>query len=192
MVKKFHVHAVKMFYDNDITMFRSCIACLLSGVGETYKWFSCNKVAADVLLKYAQRGMSIILNDRERTALSNYIVKEERWGNMIKAIGIPAEKIYCSVMEKHPFFRPGLYDSGCRKGLRPFEKDTSCLYSNTLTVTKPKMVYPFGEVIFKTSKKINAPNIQLITAAVEYVTNGDLSEKYELDDDAAGAEDDAQ
>ncbi len=192
MVKKFHVHAVKMFYDNDITMFRSCIACLLSGVGETYKWFSCNKVAADVLLKYAQRGMSIILNDRERTALSNYIVKEERWGNMIKAIGIPAEKIYCSVMEKHPFFRPGLYDSGCRKGLRPFEKDTSCLYSNTLTVTKPKMVYPFGEVIFKTSKKINAPNIQLITAAVEYVTNGDLSEKYELEDDAAGAEDDAQ
>jgi hypothetical protein len=177
MVKKFHVHAVKMFYDNDVTMFRSCIACLLSGVGESYKWFSCNKVAADVLLKYAQRGFSIILNERERTALSKYITESDRWGSMLKTLDIHTEKIYCSVMEKHPFFRPGLYDCGCRKGLRNFEPDTSNIYPNSLVVSKPKMIFPYGEVRFKDTKKVYPPSIQLITSALDYTSNEGVFEE---------------
>ena len=56
MIKKFHVNCVKMYYDGDLILFRSCIAALLSGVNENYKWFSCNKIPMDVILKYAQRG----------------------------------------------------------------------------------------------------------------------------------------
>jgi hypothetical protein len=88
MVKKFHVHAVKMFYDGDVTLFRSCVSSLLSGVGENYKWFSCNKVPADVLLKYAQRGITIILNGNERAAVSNYISDNDRWGNVLKVLNL--------------------------------------------------------------------------------------------------------
>lgn len=182
MVKKFHVHAVKMFYDGDVTLFRSCIACLLSGVGESYKWFSCNKVAADVLLKYAQRGMSIILNERERVALSTYIKDSDRWGPMLANLNIPTEKIYCSVTTNHPFFRPGLHDCGCRKGLRVFERDSNSMYFNKLVISKPKNVFPFGEVRFKDGKKVYAPNVQTILAGINYFINGDT-------DDAAADED---
>lgn len=176
MVKKFHVHAVKMFYDGDVTLFRSCIACLLSGVGESYKWFSCNKVAADVLLKYAQRGMSIILNERERVALSTYIKDSDRWGPMLANLNIPTEKIYCSVTTNHPFFRPGLHDCGCRKGLRVFERDSNSMYFNKLVISKPKNVFPFGEVRFKDGKKVYAPNVQTILAGINYFINGDTDE----------------
>lgn len=181
MVKKFHVHAVKMFYDGDVTLFRSCIACLLSGVGESYKWFSCNKVAADVLLKYAQRGMSIILNERERTALSIYIKDSDRWGSMLTNLNIPTEKIYCAVTANHPFFRPGLYDCGCRKGLRVFEREHNSMYFNKLVVSKPRNVYPFGEVRFKDGKKVYPPNVQTILAGINYYIGGD-SEQNDDDD----------
>lgn len=182
MVKKFHVHAVKMFYDGDVTLFRSCIACLLSGVGESYKWFSCNKVAADVLLKYAQRGMSIILNERERVALSAYIKDSDRWGSMLADLNIPTEKIYCSVTANHPFFRPGLYDCGCRKGLRVFERDSNSMYYNKLVVSKPKNIFPFGEVRFKDSKKVYPPNVQTITAAIEHYINGDVEQSDDVEE----------
>jgi hypothetical protein len=176
MVKKFHVHAVKMFYDGSVTMFRSCLSCLLSGVGESYKWFSCNKVAADVLLKYTQRGFTIILNEKERNAISSYIKKCDRWGPMFETLQIDTEKIYCVVTEKHPFFRPGLYESGCRKGLRNFERDTSNLYANTLVVSATKTIFPFGEIIFKDTKKIYPPNDALIRSAVNYMVD---KESYE-------------
>jgi hypothetical protein len=183
MVKKFHVHAVKMYYDGDVTMFRSCVACLLSGVGECYKWFSCNKVAADVLLKYAQRGMTIILNERERTALSNYITDSDRWGPMFKTLAIKTDDIYCVVTERHPFFRPGLYESGCRKGLRPFERDLSNLYPNTLVVSIPKSTFPYGEVLVKDTKKIYPPNLALINSALEYIENAGLPDTEDFDDE---------
>lgn len=183
MVKKFHVHAVKMFYDGDVTLFRSCVACLLSGVGESYKWFSCNKVAADVLLKYAQRGMSIILNERERQALSIYIKDSDRWGTMLKVLNIPTEKIYGAVNANHPFFRPGMHDGGCRKGLRLFEHAGNGMYFNKLVISKPKNVFPFGEVRFKDGKKIHAPNMQTILAGIEYYINGDTDQTDDITDD---------
>lgn len=178
MVKKFHIHAVKMYYDGEVTLFRSCIACLLSGVGESYKWFSCNKVAADVLLKYAQRGMSIILNERERAALSNYVKESDRWGSMLTTLNIPTEKIYCAVTANHPFFRPGLHGCGCRKDLRVFERDSNNMYFNKLVITKPKNIFSFGEVRFKDSKKVYAPNIQTILAGISCYINGDVNEEY--------------
>jgi hypothetical protein len=180
MVKKFHVHPVKMFYDNNITMFRSCLSCLLSGVGENYKWFSCNKVAADVLLKYAQRGFTIILNDRERAAMSDYIIASDRWNPMIKKLNVDPTKIYCVVSDKHSFFRPGMYNSGCRKDLRLFERNDE-VYTNTIVMQQPKNIYPYGKVHFKDATKIYKPKLQLISSAIDYINTRSIEDN---DDDA--------
>ena len=169
MVKKFHLHSVKMFYDNDVTLLRSCVSCLLSGVSETYKWFSCNKIPADVLLKYAQRGFSIILNTKERNAVSNYIMVNKRWSNIVEKLKIKPKKIYCCITKNHPFFRPGLYGYGIRLGLRNFERDVDNLYTNTLVVEKVKNVYPYGEVLTNDLKKIYMPNAALIPAILDYI-----------------------
>ena len=171
MVKKFHVNAVKMFYNDDLTLLRSCVSCLLSGVGETYKWFSCNKIPADVLLKYAQRGFSIILNTKERDAISNYIMASERWGNIVTKLNIDSKKIYCCTTKNHPFFRPGIYGCGIRYGLRSFERDCDKLYTNTLVVEKPTNVYSYGEVVTHDNKKIYMPNAALINAVLDHIDN---------------------
>jgi len=169
MVKKFHVHAVRMYYDNDVTLFRSCVACLLSGVGESYKFFSCNKNCADVLLKYAQRGFSIILNAKERNALSNYVSQDERWGALLKSLGISAKKIYCTVTANHPFFRPGIYGKGIRMGLRSFERDVNSQYKNNIVVSHSNDIFPFGQLKIKDNRKMYPPNPDLINACLSYV-----------------------
>jgi hypothetical protein len=177
MVKKFHVHAVKMFYDNEVTLFRSCVACLLSGVGESYKWFSCNKVASDVLLKYAQRGLSIILNKKERDAISKYIMDNDRWGSMLKQLNLSADKIYACVPVEHPFFKPGLYSSGIRMTLKDFERDINNQYANSLVVSYPKSSFPFGEMNIKDNRKWYVPNSGIITLCLDYIESGDIEEE---------------
>lgn len=176
MVKKFHVHAVKMYYDGDITMFRSCIASLLSGVNESYKWFSCNKNPSDVLMKYAQRGISIILNKKERDAISNYIETNERWGQMLKYLDIKSNKIYCSVTADHPFFKPGLYGCGIRMGLRNFERDCNGQYASSLVIDNSKSLFPFGDLQLHTTKNWYVPNHLLINEAIEYISNEEISD----------------
>lgn len=179
MVKKFHVHAVKMYYDNEVTLFRSCVACLLSGVGESYKWFSCNKVAVDVLLKYAQRGLSIILNKKERDATSKYIMENERWGAMLKYFNMEADKIYCCVTADHPFFKPGLYDSGIRLSLRKFERDSNGQYNSSLVVPYSQSIFPFGELRIKDNNKWYVPNTSMINACLDYIESESVEEENE-------------
>lgn len=181
MVKKFHVHCVKMFYNGDVTLFRSCVSCLLSGVGESYKWFSCNKVPADVLLKYAQRGFTIILNSKERETISKYVKDNDRWGTMFKMINIEPEKIYCCVTENHPFFRPGLHKCGIRMGLRKFERDNNNLYPNILVVSKPRQVFSYGEVITHDMTKVYPPNVRLINSVLDLIEYGDHDNDATID-----------
>lgn len=176
MVKKFHVNAVKMFYNGDVTMFRSCVSTLLSGVGENYKWFSCNKVPADVLLKYAQRGMSGIYNDKERDALSKYVVDSPRWGSMLKALQIDAKKIFCMVTNRHPFFRPGLYDGGVRMGLRNFERETHDIYPNTLVVNEPKIVFEYGRVLTHDMKNVYPPDHTIIDKILNHIESDEIED----------------
>lgn len=169
MVKKFHVHAVKMYYDNEVTLFRSCVSCLLSGVGENYKWFSCNKVPVDVLLKYCQRGFSIILNKNERDGISNYIQTNNRWGDLLEHLGIEPTKIFCCITKNHGFFAPGLYDCGVRLGLRSFNKDANNVYASNLVISLPKSLFPYGELIVKDNKKYYPPVTNMITGCLEYI-----------------------
>jgi hypothetical protein len=155
MVKKFHVHAVKMYYDSaNVILFRSCVASLLSGINESYKWFSCNKIAADVLLKYAQRGLTIILNPVECDIIANYVAGSDRW----KAVG--ATK-FCAVSNKHPFFR--LKNVGCRYGMRDIEQHGAS-QSVALTIPEPTYLTDKGVLMFKDTKKIYVPDIKTIDA----------------------------
>jgi hypothetical protein len=169
MVKKFHVHCVKMYYDNNLTMFRSCVSSLLSGVNETYKWFSCNKIPIDVLLKYAQRGITIILNSNERNAISKFLKTDTRWGLALKDMKIETDKIYGCVTHRHPFFHPGLHGSGIRKTLRAFQRDVDTHYPYLLVVDYPISITPYGDLLIKDNNKQHAPKPQFITACLDYI-----------------------
>lgn len=175
MVKKFHVHAVKMYYNNEITMFRSCIAALISGVNETYKWFSCNKIPIDVLLKYAQRGISIILNSKERKATSNYLQTDARWGEAIKNMGIDFNKIYDCVTKNHPFFSPDKFKNGVRMSLRKFNKPNK-ITMQLITYGIPISNKPYGDLLIKDNNKQYPPDPKLITSCINYVTSRLVSE----------------
>ena len=172
MIKKFHTNAVKMYYDGELYLLRSCVTTLLSGVGENYKWFSCNKSPADVLLKYAQRGITIILNSKERKSILNYINLNERWGQLFKNIKLAPEKMFCSVTERHVFFRPGMFDSGIRLGLRHFERDQEGIYNNILSNESEVFNIDNKQIITHTTKKIYQPEYRLIN---ELVNNMNLA-----------------
>jgi hypothetical protein len=167
MVKKFHVNAVKMYYNGTVYILRSCLSTLLSGVGETYKWFSCNKIPADVLLKYAQRGISIILNTHERETISNYIDTNERWKKAIKYLKINSSNIYCCVKYNHGFFYPGEYDCGIRMGLRRTATSVETNKTRLNMNSGQKFAYDFGSVDTHDKNKIFAPNSALISAALK-------------------------
>lgn len=169
MVKKFHVHPVKMYYDGKITMFRSCIASLLSGVGESYKWFSCNKNPADVLLKYAQRGLSIILNKKERLAISQYIESNPRWSEMIKHMGIKSSKIYFATDYHNVFFRSGAFGTGIRMGLRPFGKTANHLHMTNLVTSYSVSYTEFGDLKIRNNNEWFVPDTNLIQSCLNYI-----------------------
>ena len=166
MIKKFHINVVKMYYDGELYLLRSCVTTLLSGVGENYKWFSCNKSPADVLLKYTQRGISIILNSKERKSIVNYVNINERWGTIFKSIKVAPEKMFCSVTERHAFFRPGIFNAGIRLGLRNFERDQEGIYNNVLSNESEVFNIDNKQIITHTSKKIYQPEYRLINEVV--------------------------
>ena len=159
MIKTFHVPVVKMYYSDNLIMMRSCISALLSGVNESYKWFSCNKIAADVLLKYAQRGFSIILNDTEKKIINSYITNSDRWSNILKQLKTDAYKIYSGVTSKNAFFRADNY--GCRMGLKKitFANDTQ---NNLLSIQNST-----GFKSYKNKKCIKSPDLTSIMNSID-------------------------
>lgn len=75
IVSTFHTSAVRMFYSfssNEVFILRSCLAALLTGICDKFHWFSCNKIPAEIVLKYMQRGYTTILNNKELDVLIEY------------------------------------------------------------------------------------------------------------------------
>ena len=149
-----------MYYDGDLMIFRSCIASLLSGVNESYKWFSCNKTAGDVLLKYIQRGISIMLNDVESQVLLNYIKITDRWNVN------SGTTIFGPVHVNHMFFAPDKYDAGIRKTLRKFA--VHCNGNNFLQASYDNPSRPYGDLQITAGDKFLPPNIKLLDDWLEY------------------------
>ena len=154
MVKRFHLPLVRMYYDSkDVIMLRSCIASLLTGVCDSYKWFSSNKIAADVMLKYAQRGVSIILNENERTILQEYIRSNGRWKTL------PVDKWFGICTTQHIFFHPDRWQGGLRYGLKPLSCNVKFNPINSFgTNAKPNFNMKVGDTLVYDTTKIYPPN----------------------------------
>jgi hypothetical protein len=117
-------------YEKGIHTYRSCICASLSGVNDSYKWFSCNKVPVDVVLKYAQRGISTILNKKEIEALISFMKISERWSVFINRPDFDV----CGMMTlNHIFYHPDSIDAGIRFGLRKLGP----YYTNFYTDNQP-------------------------------------------------------
>lgn len=167
MVKKFHVQFVRMFYDGQVRMFRSCVTSLLSGLSDTYKWFSCNKIPIDVILKYAQRGLTTMLNKKERSASSVFLDNDKRWGEAIKAMCMTPGSIWQCVTQTHPFFLPSMYNCGIRMGLRAFDP----ALTDVIAVYPDLQEQATGFVV-KQNTNVLAPDYTKIEAAI-----GEISEQ---------------
>lgn len=104
MVMRFHLPCVRMFYDGVLHISHACMRAMLTGVNDSYKWFSCTTVPADTVLKYCQRGMTTILSKKEREALTLYLKNQTRWLSVV---------VYGTVTNLHKFFSV----NGVREGL---------------------------------------------------------------------------
>ena len=172
MVKNFHLQCVKMYYNNDITMFRECITSLLTGVNDYYKWFTCNKIPIDVILKYAMRGITTILNDVERDASSNYIDSDNRWGPILKRLRINPVNMYCVVGPEHSFFRLTSNDSGIHKSLRTFDLPKKG-FTSSKVIEYPNNITKFGDLTNRTLCEVNPPNVSLMESALDHIIPDD-------------------
>jgi hypothetical protein len=195
MVKKFHVPCVRMWYsdrqtakivdmeivskcdDISINIYDSCLRALLSGVNNSYKWFSCNKIPADVLLKYAQRGITIVLNKKERDALVKYIRISPRWSDLVDV----ESDIFGIVNSKHKFFYPAAFNLGIRMDLRNYmfdEDDT--FYSKRHAVEYPshETIYE-GNLAVKNNNSTIPPKLENITKYINYCKEGVWEEEDE-------------
>jgi hypothetical protein len=115
LVAGFHVPPARMYWDFNKLWYltRSCVSALVTGISENFNWFSSNKVPADVILKYAQRGITTILNLKELECLEKYLQKSERWGYGFYKIS----EITGAFRWDHPFFRVDVQPRGVRWGL---------------------------------------------------------------------------
>lgn len=196
MVKKFHVPCVRMWYEgqqkvdisdgeinfdfdtafsNGLHIYDSCVRSMKSGINNTYKWFSCNKIPADVLLKYASRGIASMLNKKERTAIVEYIKSSPRWKSLIDtdASGEISDSmdIFGVMSLHHKFFHPANYNSGIRMGLRNnlFSEDET-FYSKRSSINYPEHNTTYGgNLAIKTNNSVNPPKLENITKYIGYL-----------------------
>jgi hypothetical protein len=189
MVKKFHVPCVRMWFEGQqivkiqdkkiifehkhpsnsgVYIYDSCVRALKSGINNSYKWFSCNKIPADVLLKYAQRGITTSLNKKERTAMEEYIKLGARWKDLMDCDA--SMDIFGMMTKHHKFFHPANFHSGIRMNLRnSFFQEEDAFYSKRQSVNYPEhnTVYG-GNLAIKTNSTINPPKIENITKYIIY------------------------
>lgn len=129
MVSNYHVTCVRMYYDfKQVWMTRNCASALITGICESYNWFSNNKNPMDIVLKYAQRGYTTILNIKELECIERFCTSSERW-NYVRSSG------YSSIVGRfdsnHIFFRVDAVPKGIRLGLpadTQVQYDTRGLY----------------------------------------------------------------
>jgi hypothetical protein len=197
MVKKFHVPCVRMWNEGTqegeieatsgifqlagttvegIRLYDSCVRALKSGINNSYKWFSCNKIPVDVLLKYAQRGITTSYNKKERVGLIEYLKTSSRWFPLIDfdssgEIDSNIMDIFGVMTVNHKFFHPSKFDAGIRRGLRnTLFQDEDSFYSKRQSINYPEhnTVYG-GNLAIKTNNSVNPPNVENITKYINYL-----------------------
>lgn len=139
MVARFHLNIVRMYYDGEVIITRDCLMTHLTGVCDDYKWFSCNKIPADVIMRYIQRGFSIILNQMEIIILRNYLSSNDKWltENQRESININT-KLTAPINKNHVIFRPDVFGNGCRTGLKVIKIKNKLTY-DTVSMEQRKV-----------------------------------------------------
>jgi hypothetical protein len=156
-----------------IHIFRSSLCAGLSGVNESYKWFSCNKVPIDVILKYAQRFVSTAVNETERVACSTFMATSDRWKPFTKISGYT----YGSMSKNHQFFNPCSLNAGIRMGLREYKKPVVVYRNYKNSVGYPTVITEYDATLaVKDCNRIHKPSINTINAFIDHVKqkDGDL------------------
>ena len=149
---------------------------MLSGVCDSYKWFSCNKVPIDVILKYAQRYASLIVNITERKAIICYMKKSKRWCKYISE----DINIFGSMSNKHVFYTPDFLQSGIRYGLNDFKKPFIKFYSRKQPVGIFNVSTPFEvSLSVKNSTSVFEPTDILIDRFINYSRTNNINDSIE-------------
>jgi hypothetical protein len=173
--------------DNDKTGYKginilfSCVSAILSGVNNNYKWFFNSKPCVEVILKYAQRGFTTIINKKEIESLRIYMEKNPRWSNFTKKnidmIG--------QVSKKHEFFNPCISNTGIRYKLRKFKKIESQIYSKKMYVGHIDTHTPYDITLnVKCNNKVYIPTINkihLFADYIEHINNDEFSDGADND-----------
>ncbi len=73
LVRRFHLGSVRMFWDGELYMLKSCMTSLLTGICNSHGWISCNSNSATIILKNTQRGYSTLINKHEELSIIKYI-----------------------------------------------------------------------------------------------------------------------
>lgn len=135
LVAGFHVWAVKALWNfRTLIMTRSFVVAMLTGVCESFDWFSCNKIPVDVVLKNAQRGYTIPLSQRELKTTLDYF-RETKGAWSYKTIKSTAD-FTGSYTKNSPFFRIDMFPAGLRAGKPPVQ-NTSTDVDNDHTYKQP-------------------------------------------------------
>ncbi len=140
----------------------SCVMSILCGLNNNYKWFFNSKPCVEVILKYAQRGFSTIINQDEISALTVYMSKSPRWKKYTNIIGI--------LSNKNQFYNPCVNKDGIRYGLREFNKPYRKYINNKLTHALYNGKTPYGaNLTIKTNKSVFKPNYVNINTLYEHI-----------------------
>jgi hypothetical protein len=149
-----------------VNIIRSCIAAALTGINNDYKWFFNSKPCVEVILKYAQRGFTTIINQKEITALVEYMKISPRWKQFVSddidTIGM--------MTRNHVFFNPCTVNAGIRHKLRKFRKSHMKMYNMKQPVGLPHTNTEYDvNLAVKDNTKVFQPDVNKINMFVNYM-----------------------
>jgi hypothetical protein len=166
-------------YYNGYNSLISCVMTTLSGINNNYKWFFNSKPCIEVILKYAQRGYTTIINNKEKEALLIYMKGSDRWNNYISE----NIDIYGQVSSEHIFFQPCLYNCGIRYNLRKFTLNEISTYSKTMHVGIHKSISEYKiDLSIKTNNQLNIPDMIKFNSFKEYIEDNNDDEFSDADE----------
>lgn len=124
MVKAYHLDCVHSWFDGNTTRsFVGCVLADLTGMGRTYKWFSCAKDPGAIIMKYVERSYSIPLNINERRVIEEYIRVSTQWKKIFEKY--PSMAIWCLAYPGHPILNCAMFNCGIKCGMRQSEPPVS-------------------------------------------------------------------
>jgi hypothetical protein len=157
-----------------LNILNSCLSAALSGINNNYKWFFNSKPCVEVVLKYIQRTISLIITDNEFTALIEYMNKSDRWKGYVSDIKDNIIHARGVVSLSHQIFNPCMLENGIRYKLRKFNKPVKYIYSQRMHVGMivPKTEYGVSLKV-KNNSTVVMPDVGKINAFIEYANQAD-------------------